>query len=396
MRSIFTALLVTGLLSLGSTQVGAQQQTTSTPAKKKWTVLVFINGNNNLDSYGAEDINEMEEVGSSADVNVVVQWASYKAKTTKRLLVAKDNDIMKVTSKILVDMPRVDMGDYKELTKFLEWGMTNFPAEHYFVDVWNHGNGWKNRKSEAARNISYDDYTNNSITMPQLRMSLEAAQALAGKKIDIYGSDACLMNMVEVGTEIAGAVDIMVGSQETEPGDGWPYETWLARWNEKAMTSPVDIAKALTDTYIESYEDKAGSGVTFSVIDLAQMGPLNDSIKAFTAELMPMVAAEKLNFKKAIYSSANYYNTDYVDLMSLLAQMKTSVAAVSALQTGALVNENLSKAILYNKVYDHEANGLSIWAPYYVNTYTQSAARYNELKFQQATNWGAFLSGILK
>ena len=54
-------------------------------AEKEWTYLVFMNGNNNLDSYGAMDINELESIGSTDKINVVVQWASLDAGSVKRV-----------------------------------------------------------------------------------------------------------------------------------------------------------------------------------------------------------------------------------------------------------------------------------------------------------------------
>ena len=68
------------------------------PALKEWTILVFLNGHNDLDSYGAMNVNAMERVGSSPGVNIVVQWASLDFSTTKRILVQKDNDEANVTS----------------------------------------------------------------------------------------------------------------------------------------------------------------------------------------------------------------------------------------------------------------------------------------------------------
>ena len=37
---------------------------------KEWTVLVFLNGDNNLEYYAIDDFNEMERVGSDAAANV--------------------------------------------------------------------------------------------------------------------------------------------------------------------------------------------------------------------------------------------------------------------------------------------------------------------------------------
>ena len=92
----------------------------------------------------------METVGSTAQVNVVVQWASKARGTALRLKVQRDNDTENVTSPVLADLGRVDMGDYKKLTEFVKWGMEKFPAKHYLVDVWNHGNGWEKKSASIA------------------------------------------------------------------------------------------------------------------------------------------------------------------------------------------------------------------------------------------------------
>jgi hypothetical protein len=74
MRHIISAI---ALFSLFSTSALA-----GTPTKE-WTFLVFLNGHNNLDSYGTLDLLEMEKVGSTDRVNVVVQWASASSESTK-------------------------------------------------------------------------------------------------------------------------------------------------------------------------------------------------------------------------------------------------------------------------------------------------------------------------
>jgi hypothetical protein len=39
----------------------------------EWTVMIYLDSDNNLESAGINDINEMEMVGSSSDVKIVVQ-----------------------------------------------------------------------------------------------------------------------------------------------------------------------------------------------------------------------------------------------------------------------------------------------------------------------------------
>ncbi|HZK12435.1 MAG TPA: hypothetical protein VFD10_08860, partial [Atribacterota bacterium] len=39
----------------------------------EWTVMVYLDSDNNLESAGIDDINEMEIAGSTSEVNIVVQ-----------------------------------------------------------------------------------------------------------------------------------------------------------------------------------------------------------------------------------------------------------------------------------------------------------------------------------
>jgi hypothetical protein len=51
---------------------GVAMDDTGNPMRE-WTVLGYLAGDNNLDGAAVEDINEMEVVGSTDQVNVVVQ-----------------------------------------------------------------------------------------------------------------------------------------------------------------------------------------------------------------------------------------------------------------------------------------------------------------------------------
>ena len=48
-----------------------------------------------------------------------------------------------------------------------------------------------------------------------------------GRKLDVLGLDACLMAMGEVGYQSKGSASFMIGSEQTEPAEGWPYTAVL-------------------------------------------------------------------------------------------------------------------------------------------------------------------------
>ena len=70
----------------------------------QWTWLVYMAGDNNLQSAGGADLVEMKRVGSTADVNVIVQFDTEANKTT-RYRVEKNK------LKVLQQMPGVNCGD---------------------------------------------------------------------------------------------------------------------------------------------------------------------------------------------------------------------------------------------------------------------------------------------
>ena len=109
---------------------------------KEWTFLVFLNAKNSLDRFGDLNLKQMEEVGSTDQVNIVIQWGSLARPSVKRMLIQKSTNPNEITSPVVEDLGAVDMGSEAEFLRFLKWGAEKYPAKKYFVDVWNHGSGW--------------------------------------------------------------------------------------------------------------------------------------------------------------------------------------------------------------------------------------------------------------
>jgi len=81
---VFLVVLVAMILSMNA----AFAQSEDTKAKAKWTFIVFLNGDNDLDPFGEKDLTEMKKVGSTPDVNIVVLQDRFK-KPARKLIVNK-------------------------------------------------------------------------------------------------------------------------------------------------------------------------------------------------------------------------------------------------------------------------------------------------------------------
>lgn len=367
-------------------------------AKKDWTMLVFINGHNNLDDYGAYNINQMEKVGSTDDFNVVVQWASLAAKkTTKRLFVQKDNDINKVSSPVVQELPKVDMGDKKSLLDFIKWGADNFPAEHYFVAVWNHGSGWhlKNASGDDihANDISFDDTTGHHITTEQLAEVMEDATAYIGHPVDIYGSDACLMAMVEIAHEMAGSVTTFVGSEEVEPGDGWPYDGFLERWSKRPGANSNEVGGFLVDAYKAYYQALGNSTTTLSALDVTKLPALVEEIGLFREKLL---SVKDLNpIAKAAKDAQRYTYSDYVDIGDVVDRIKVSLIKQGETNVDfTSLRSALSAVVVANGITGGKSTGVSMWWPVQAYQWNSNKTRYKGLKFDQDVHWSDVLQKL--
>ena len=92
------------------------------------------------------------------------------------------------------------------------------------------------------RAILLDDDAKDFLDNVEMKNVLAGTATLIGGKLDLLGMDACLMSMAEVGYQIRGSASFTVGSEQTEPGDGWPYDRILtARMRVQAYEVPDNV-----------------------------------------------------------------------------------------------------------------------------------------------------------
>lgn len=363
-----------------------EDKAASAKADKEWTIMVFVNGKNNLEPYAIKDMNEMEQVGSSDKVNIVAEtgliagYGTLPWTGTARFLIKKDADTNKVTSPILQNLGTVDMGDYKSVVDFVAWAKATYPAKKYMLVIWNHGAGWiKSRSPEVTKGISYDDQSGNHINTPQMGLMMKAIG-----KIDVYGSDACLMQMPEVDYEIMPYVDYIVGSEETEPGDGYTYNTFLG----PVIANPTMDAMTLAKQAVNAYSDHYGTqDNTQSLVKSAALPGFVTATNNFVAAAM--AANEKTLIKTAMSSAQAYAYAENKDLWHFLslyaassknANVKATAKALQDYLTGSLVLLNRANANYAN------SHGLAIYMPNSTN------AAYNDLAWAKASQWDEFIA----
>jgi hypothetical protein len=375
---------------------------------RDWTLLVYMNGDNSLDTFGPVNLRQMETVGSTDHLNIVVQWASSQNGKTQRLLVKKSTDPSNVTSPIVQDLGVVDMGDYHSLEAFIEWGAANYPARHYFVDVWDHGSGWHSIEAMSTirsrhlnpTDISWDDGSGNSITTKQLGQAIADASQSIGQKIDIYGSDACMMGMAEVAAEMKDSASYFLGSQEVEPGAGWPYDTFLQRWTSNPSLTAVQVSTALAEEYSKSYSggSNGNSSATMAVYDLSKQDELEAAVTQLGASILKLAPEELSKVAAAANATQAFTDSDYGDLKDFANRIgENGTRGIGSENINAVMNA-YQDYVISNEVtsnFASAANGVSIWLPKSQSDYSSYTALYETMNFEIRTGWGKAVEAIV-
>lgn len=366
-------------------------------ALKDWTVMVFLNAKNDLERFGMQDINEMETVGSSDRVNVVVQMgrmAGYDSSDgnwtgVRRYYVTKDSNQARIASRLVQDLGRLNMGDADELRNFIVWAKRQYPARRYAVIVWNHGNGWLRGNPAAyegsSKGISFDDETGNNIDTPQLGRALSDAGG-----VDLLASDACLMQMAEVAYEVKAAAKYMVGSEETEPGAGYDYAKVLGPLVKQPSMNTAAFGRIIVDAYWTS--NLIGFRLaTHSLLDLSRAPALARSMDAFARAAM--ASADKAVLQRArdeVQSYAIAQNKDLRHFARLVegraasAALKTAARALGSSIEGGIVLHDRSSVLPRSN-----SNGIAAYIPN-----LRVDGDFAALALARDTQWDEFLGWL--
>jgi hypothetical protein len=292
----------------------------STP-EREWTVAVFSVADNNLSDALWQDLNEMEQVGSGEDLQILVQIefsdtfsssvpAQYRT-GAYRMVVQQDSESdSSVSLEGATDLgDDVNMGSSATLTEFLRWAAENYPARRMALVLANHGLGYQGGFFDTGSDSSMD-----------LR-ELVAGVRDSGVHLDLLGMDACMQGMHEVGMAFRGVADILVASEEVEPGAGWPYDEIL----KTLETTPSMSASELADAVVNGYADAFSSGLrarsaTMASFDLAALPALNDRLAGFTQTVLTQAPGMRNDVKTAVASDdlMRSQAADITDLGSIL------------------------------------------------------------------------------
>ena len=379
---------------------------------KEWTILVYSAADNNLEAYQVADVDDMEKIGSTDNVDVVVQLdrgVKAEGKTdmdkrawtgARRYHLQKDAEEGKLNSPVLGELGQVNMADPDVLTDFVEWGVKNYPAKNYLVVISDHGHGW-------TGSIDDDSADGHGMTWAQVQEALGKVQQRTGEKIDVLGYDACLMASTEGAYQVRGVVDYLVASEELEGAEGWPYEGIMGN---RALVVMEKFSKAFKDgqrpelspklmsyLIVKEAENDQQNLRTLSATEVAKMPKVAEAVDGLADALLgskvPMEEFNKANDASLHFGTNPLlgFPEPLVDLGDLAERLAGNEKYEPAVRDAAnKVLESIGQVVIaeqHNAQSHGTAHGLHIYVPSVQREYDHYKELYEATGFAEDTSW---------
>ena len=378
-----SVLVICSLIT--TSMVHAKERPPANGEGSKWTVMLYVAADNDLEMYweGAS-LAALENLSSSDDVNFVAYVD---------LMSTQGTEIIEVDGAdyetVATDVER-NFAEAATLQWALEDVSTRFPSDYLAMIAWDHGSAW---------NGFCGDYTSDDWMYLD---ELYDAIVDAGVHIDIIGFDACAMASVETiySAATTGLVDIVVASEELVAGNGFPYDLMFAPLVDDPTKTPAQVAADMVDGWEEYYSAITwGWYATLSAIDASVIHDNVDVIGAWADVMLDRLESYQYDYRMALrdcewVSCISHYQFDMVDLGRHLVSNPIIAEDEEFVEATENMMQCVSDSVLamYNPEEKADCGGVSMywgfhnweWRYYWID-YMETVPLASE------TSWGEFL-----
>jgi len=355
-----------------------------------------MDADNDLEYGAITDFYELAEVGSTADVNVVVQLdrvAGYSDSDgnwtdCKRFYVTPG--MTPTSENAVVSLGEVNMGNPQSLEDFINWTMGQHPAEKYTLILWNHG--WLTGIGGDSSN-GWD-----WLTAYEIYEILNQVVLTTGNQIDIVGFDACFGASIEMAYHVSGGAGIMVASEEvTSSLAGYPYDDILAELVASPTMNATEFAMVIHNQFVLRNEGFGEEIHTFSVLNTTtiadELAPAVNTLAGHLNSLLPTYYYDVLGV--IIRTATGFTNPTWRDLYDFCQVLTARIPDEEIVDAAQNVMDTLLNACIaeWHDVNSPRLHGLSIYLPpsddNYLNWYDGDA-----LQWANDTVWDEFLEAL--
>jgi hypothetical protein len=364
----------------------------------KWTILGYFDGNNPQDqdsldghSYVIKDVQELEKIDSTQDVQIVVMLSSFKTEgNCSYYHIQRHLDELpdQISSEVLSDLGKKDMSLFATLRDFIDYGVDKYPAEHYMLVINDHAAGWKGLCSDAV---------NGGGSWMSLS---DLSSALTGHNFDIIWFYTPSLATAEVAYQIKDQADYMIASQyQWYPDNIMGADIWLSYLTEYPNTDVREFARRIPQAVDSAaYLVSPYKHFHSATINLSKLSSLASNVSNLAQSLVNLTGSNWTNVWSAWDISHNYDDCDSLplDLREFARRIQDQTVLDTTIRNRALLVENsVNSAVITQYLYPEypTISGISIHFPWDESSF--DSTDYSQLHFAE-TGWDDFLSVFIQ
>jgi hypothetical protein len=344
----------------------------------KWTVMVYMSGDNDLEDFIAKDLElELAPLGSSANVQVVAladRGPGYDKshgdwQTTKLFHVTQGMTANPGSE--VADWGERNMGSPQTLLDFVNWSKTNYPADHYALYFWGHGWSWHpGVVMQDNTNADTLDYTEMKPIMNTLGF------------MDVVGYDGCNMASIEIASLWRGHATAMAASQEWVGWDGIEYDQVIAQLTANPNMTADQVAVATAQS--------AANEKTFSAVAVdARWDALKTAVDQFGTAMKNGAAANRSSLTKAFANTKSMWQAPIdLDLYDMAFEVNNRVNDATIKAKAQAVMSVMGQVVLYERHVSQyaDAHGITI---FHIQKASQKTTSWINWSYYPNTDWAA-------
>jgi len=355
----------------------------------KWTVMMYMSADSEIDSSVDYDFSQMKQVGSTNDFNLITLTDKSGNGDTKAYRVLKGS-LSEIPLTVINPTwgKELDMSDINNVIAFTNFCFKYYPSTYKMLIFWSHSRG--------GLTVGYDPDRGDNIDFAEMSAAMTKIKSNnKSKKIDIVGYDACWSHNIATAYQLAPYANYIVGGESTS--GGWRYQVAFSYIANNPSKTPREVA-AYIGNNIASYNMEA-TGAT----DLSKMSTLISKIKTLATKLNGIADSQKSTLWYVRQHTQEYdphYDAPYIDLYDFCAKLAvnftTSDWTTLLNDIKALCDKDQAgSAVIGSANYGAPgSHGLGIMFPAKASKYYGYEYTFKKGKFTTDTQWDEFLTNF--
>ncbi len=251
---------------------------------RKWSILIYMSADNDLETDGLRDLCEMEmSLLDTDEVQVLVlldrsssydysldNWSGtrlYELCTNKSSgegsIISKQIECPVLGLNTLTDC-ELEMSSPYVLSQTLSFMLANYPSEKNALIMWGHGTGWRSSSSVEgiSRAFAFDSTSSSCLSLKDLAKAID--EGTSGQKLDFIGFDTCFGGEVEVAYELRNLSLYVAGSACLILSEGWNYKGLFDSFSLCPEKSQLDLCDSVVSQFAQYYQNIDNTTISVS------------------------------------------------------------------------------------------------------------------------------------